>query len=97
MKTARRLRISILTMMGIVALSADTDGTDGGSGEPDDPAGAIVDATSARRARALGLDPAAFLANNDSTGLFARSGDLLLTGPPHTNVTDFPAILVDSA
>ena len=30
---------------GIAALAADTDGTDGGGGRPDDPAGAFVDAT----------------------------------------------------
>ncbi len=44
--------------------------------------------------RALGLDPAAFLADNNSTGFFARLGDLLVTGPTYTNVNDFRAILV---
>jgi len=50
----------------------------------------------AEQARALGLDPAAFLANNDSTAFFARLGDLLTPGPTWTNVNDFRAILVDS-
>ena len=36
-----------------------------------DPAGAFVDGDTAAQARALGLDPAAFLADNDSTGFFA--------------------------
>jgi hydroxypyruvate reductase len=80
---------------GIAALAGDTDGTDGGAGRADDPAGAFVDGTSAARARALGLDPAAFLADNDSTGFFARLGDLLTPGPTWTNVNDFRAILVD--
>jgi glycerate 2-kinase len=80
---------------GIAALAADTDGTDGGSGSPDDPAGAFVDGTTIARARALGLDPAAFLADNDSTGFFTQLGDLLQTGPTCTNVNDFRAILVD--
>jgi glycerate 2-kinase len=80
---------------GIAALAGDTDGTDGGGGQADDPAGAFVDGTSAARARALGLDPAAFLADNDSTGFFARLGDLLTPGPTWTNVNDFRAILVD--
>jgi hydroxypyruvate reductase len=80
---------------GISALAADTDGTDGGIGAPDDPAGAFVDSTTLERARALGLDPAAFFANNDSTGFFARLNDLLRTGPTCTNVNDFRAILVD--
>jgi glycerate-2-kinase len=48
------------------------------------------------RARAVGLDPAAFLADNDSTGFFNAIGDLFSTGPTFTNVTDFRAIVVDS-
>jgi hydroxypyruvate reductase len=56
-----------------------------------------VDGETAARARELGLDPAAFLADNDSTGFFARLGDLLSPGPTFTNVNDFRAILVDSA
>ena len=80
---------------GIAALAGDTDGTDGGVGAPDDPAGAFVDGTTMARARARGLDPAAFLADNDSTGFFARLNDLLRTGPTCTNVNDFRAILVD--
>jgi glycerate 2-kinase len=81
---------------GIAALAADTDGTDGGGGKPDDPAGAFVDQTTVRRARAAGLDPAAFLADNNSTGFFNGIGDLFRPGPTFTNVTDFRAILVDS-
>jgi glycerate 2-kinase len=79
----------------IAALAADTDGTDGGGGRADDPAGAFVDATTLARARAAGLDPAAFLADNDSTGFFNAIGDLFTTGPTFTNVTDFRAIVVD--
>lgn len=82
-------------LAGLAAIAGDTDGTDGGTGLPDDPAGAIVDSQSAARARALGLDPALFLADNDSTGFFARLGDLLRPGPTYTNVNDFRAILVD--
>ena len=80
---------------GIAALAGDTDGTDGGGGSATDPAGAAVDATSLARAKALGLDPAAFLANNDSTGFFSKMGDLVETGPTCTNVNDFRAIVVD--
>jgi glycerate 2-kinase len=79
----------------IAALAADTSGTDGGEGSLGDPAGAYLDDTSDSRARALGLDPAAFLANNDSTGFFTRIGDLLNTGPTFTNVNDFRAIVVN--
>jgi glycerate 2-kinase len=80
---------------GIAAVAGDTDGTDGGGGNPDDPAGAFVDDTTLVRAHRLGLDPAAFLADNDSTGFFERLGDLLQPGPTFTNVNDFRAILVE--
>ena len=39
--------------------------------------------------------PAAFLADNDSTGFFNAIGDLFVPGPTFTNVTDFRAIVVD--
>jgi hydroxypyruvate reductase len=82
-------------MPAITALAGDTDGTDGGAGEPTDPAGAYVDETTLTRAEGLGLDPAAFLADNNSTGFFAHLNDLLKTGPTCTNVNDFRAIVVD--
>jgi hydroxypyruvate reductase len=84
-------------MTGITVLAADTDGTDGGGGGADDPAGAVADGETVARARALGLDPALFLAENDSTGFFSQVGGLLTPGPTCTNVNDFRAILVDAA
>jgi len=92
---ALALAVALQGRPGIAALAADTDGTDGGGGSPDDPAGAYVEPTTWRRAGDFGLDPAAFLANNDSTGFFARLGDLVAPGPTFTNVNDFRAILVD--
>jgi hydroxypyruvate reductase len=80
---------------GISAIAADTDGTDGGAGSSNDPAGAYADSGSAGRARALGLDPAAYLADNNSTEFFTRLGDLVATGPTFTNVNDFRAIVVE--
>jgi hydroxypyruvate reductase len=79
----------------LAAIAGDTDGTDGGGGDASDPAGAYVDGGTASRARNAGLDPAAFLADNDSTGFFSRLGDLLTPGPTFTNVNDFRAIVVD--
>jgi len=93
---ALALAVELAGTQGIAALAADTDGTDGGEGSAADPAGAIVDGETAARARKLGLDPAAFLADNNSTGFFERLGDLLRPGPTFTNVNDFRAILVDS-
>jgi len=94
---ALALALALEGKRGIAALAGDTDGTDGGTGSPDDPAGAFIDDTTLRRAASLGLDPAAFLADNNSTGFFERLDDLLRPGPTCTNVNDFRAILVDTA
>jgi hydroxypyruvate reductase len=92
---ALALAIELAGMRGFAALAGDTDGTDGGAGEASDPAGAVIDGETTARAKAKGLDPAAFLADNDSTGFFATLGDLLMSGPTFTNVNDFRAIVVD--
>ncbi len=92
---ALALAVNLEGAAQVYALAADTDGTDGGGGRIDDPAGAFVDPSTLDRARAAGLDPAAFLADNDSTGFFNGIGDLFRPGPTFTNVTDFRAIVVD--
>lgn len=89
------LAIAIDGMPGVAAVAGDTDGTDGGGGMATDPAGAFVDGETTARARALGLDPAAFLAENNSTAFFAALDDLLQPGPTYTNVNDLRAIVVD--
>jgi glycerate 2-kinase len=92
---ALALAIALAGEPGIVALSGDTDGTDGGGGEATDPAGAVIDPTTLTRAAALGLVPAQSLADNDSTGFFEPLGDLLRPGPTLTNVNDCRVILID--
>lgn len=72
------------------ALAADTDGIDGS----EDNAGAFATGTTATRLRALGHDPAAFLAGNNAYSAFAALGDLFVPGPTGTNVNDFRAILL---
>jgi glycerate 2-kinase len=81
---------------GISALAGDTDGADGGAGSATDPAGAVIDQTTFAKMKSLGLDPGAYLANNDATAFFTATGDLLLTGPTLTNVNDVRVILVDA-
>ncbi len=80
---------------GIAALAGDTDGADGGGGSASDPAGALIDATTFAKMRSQGLDPRAYLENNDATGFFAQTGDLLQTGPTLTNVNDIRVVLVE--
>jgi hydroxypyruvate reductase len=75
---------------GVWALAADTDGIDG----VEDNAGAVVTPDTLARAGAAGLKIDAFLDRNDAYGYFSALGDLLVTGPTHTNVNDFRAILV---
>lgn len=82
---------------GISALAADTDGIDGGGGSATDPAGASIGEGSLAHAKARGLNPATFLANNDSSTFFALLDSLVRCGPTQTNVNDFRAILVDPA
>jgi hydroxypyruvate reductase len=93
---ALALAIGLAGLPAVAAIAGDTDGTDGGSGASTDPAGALVDGESVARAEAKGLDPAAFLADNNSTGFFTALGDLLSPGPTFTNVNDFRAIVVDT-
>lgn len=76
-----------LTDVMLVTLA--TDGEDG----PTDAAGAVVTGETADRASALGLDPTAFLANNDSYHFFEKLGDLLQPGPTGTNVNDLTFLL----
>lgn len=94
---ALALAIALNGEPGIAALAADTDGTDGGIGAADDPAGAFTSPGTIARAAALNLVPATFLENNDSTGFFRLTNDLLVCGPTGTNVNDFRAIVVDSS
>ena len=74
----------------IVVLSGGTDGTDG----PTDAAGAVVDGGTIARARAENLDPLDFLRRNDSYYFFKALGDLIITGPTRTNVSDVYMVLV---
>jgi len=93
---ALALALKLQGAKGVAAVAGDTDGTDGGTGKADDPAGAFVDETTLARANALGLDAARFLADNNSTNFFERLDDLLCPGPTYTNVNDLRAILVDT-
>jgi len=75
----------------IHAMACDTDGVDG----QEEIAGALLTPCTLARARALGISPQERLDENDGHGFFQALGDSVITGPTHTNVNDFRAILID--
>ncbi|MGH6625973.1 MAG: glycerate kinase type-2 family protein [Burkholderiaceae bacterium] len=72
------------------ALAADTDGIDG----VEDNAGAFVAPETLSRAQSLGMKIDQYLDRNDAYGYFRMLDDLVITGPTHTNVNDFRALLI---
>jgi glycerate-2-kinase len=74
----------------IHAIALDTDGIDGIEAN----AGALVTPDILAAAEAEGLSPRAFLDRHDGFGFFAALDGLVVTGPSHTNVNDFRAVLV---
>jgi glycerate 2-kinase len=83
--------IEISGIEKVVLLSGGTDGTDG----PTDATGAVADHTTVDRANSMGMDPKAYLKDNNAYPFFKKLGDLLITGPTHTNVMDVRILLVD--
>jgi glycerate 2-kinase len=84
------LALALQGQRGVWALAADTDGIDG----IEDNAGARVTPDTLARALALGHKVDEHLQRNDAYGFFEALGDLVITGPTHTNVNDFRAMLV---
>ena len=91
MELALAFAMEIEGVDGLTLLSAGTDGTDG----PTDAAGAIVDAETVKKAKATGLDPLKYLANNDSYNFFKKIDDLFVTGPTGTNVMDIQIVVIE--
>ncbi|MBI2744390.1 MAG: glycerate kinase [Burkholderiales bacterium] len=84
------LALALQGQAGVWALAADTDGIDG----MEENAGAWVEPGTLARAHALGMKVERYLDRNDAYGYFQALGDLVVTGPTHTNVNDFRALLV---
>ena len=84
------LALALQGQPGVYAMAADTDGIDG----MEDNAGAFVAPDTLARAAAQGMKVDAFLDRNDAYGYFQPLGDLFITGPTHTNVNDFRALLI---
>ena len=84
------LALALQGQPGVWALAADTDGIDG----MEENAGAWVEPGTLARAQAQGMKVERYLDRNDAYGYFQPLGDLVVTGPTHTNVNDFRALLV---
>lgn len=85
------LAIELDSRPGTWAMAGDSDGLDGRGQH----AGAIIGPDSLERARRLGFDARRYLEAHDSGSFFAATGDLVVTGPTLTNVSDFRAILLE--
>ncbi len=84
------LALALQGQPGVYALAADTDGIDG----VEDNAGAFVAPDTLQRALAQGMKLDQYLDRNDAYGYFEPLGGLVITGPTHTNVNDFRALLI---
>ena len=84
------LAVALQAQAGVWAIAADTDGIDG----IEDNAGAHVAPDTLARAETKGVKATDCLDRNDAYGFFEAVGDLVVTGPTHTNVNDFRALLV---
>ncbi|MGC9350330.1 MAG: glycerate kinase type-2 family protein [Anaerolineae bacterium] len=95
-KGGRNQELALAATLGLASLddvllmALATDGTDG----PTDAAGAVVDGSTAARARELGWDIRSTLDDNNSYPLLADVGALLLLGPTGTNVNDLLVLLI---
>jgi glycerate 2-kinase len=78
--------IDLAGLPNAVVFSAGTDGTDG----PTDAAGAIADGATLTR----NPDARRYLDNHDSYRYFESIGDVVKTGPTHTNVMDVRIMLI---
>jgi glycerate 2-kinase len=84
------LAVALQGAEGVYALAADTDGIDG----VEDNAGAFVTPDTLQRALQKGMKVGDYLDRNDAYSYFSAIDDLVMTGPTHTNVNDFRALLI---
>jgi glycerate 2-kinase len=68
----------------------DSDGSDGGT----DAAGACVDSTTVASAGDRGVDVRRAMTDHDAMSALERLGDLVMTGPTGTNISDLIAIAI---
>jgi glycerate 2-kinase len=74
----------------VAAVFVDSDGSDGGTAA----AGGCVDGATFTRARELGIDLDDALLRHDSASALGRLGDLVITGPTGTNISDLAVVVI---
>ena len=95
-KGGRNQELALSAALGIDGLSnvaifsVGSDGTDG----PTDAAGGYADGDTAATLREKGLDPQAYLDNNDAYNALKATDGLIITGPTGTNVNDVAVLLI---
>lgn len=90
----QELAVAAATRLGatdrVALLAIDTDGSDGGT----DACGALIDSTTARRAREMGVDLHQALSIHETHDALNAIHDLIITGPTHTNVNDLIVVAI---
>lgn len=81
---------SVIGLDNVYAIAADTDGIDGSENN----AGVVWNPIVASKAQSKSLNLAEFLDNNDAWSFFNEIDALIVTGPTHTNVNDFRAVVI---
>lgn len=92
----RNQELALTAVEGLAGLehaALVTLATDGGDGSSVG-AGAVVTGDTLARARSIGMEPADYLAENDSDAFFRVLGDQIVTGPTRTNVNDLVFMFV---
>src|SRR5690625_383880 len=84
------LLIALDGLPGVYALAADTDGVDGACAT----AGAWIDSRTLKKAWKKNLVAQDFLDQNNAHHFFSLLKQQIKTGPTHTNVNDFRALLI---
>jgi len=83
------LGLALKDLEKVWALACDTDGIDG----TEDNAGALWQPDSLARSKGMQLNAQGDLDHNNAYSFFQALGDLIITGPTLTNVSDFRLVL----